>query len=522
MDQKELSLGLEFGSTRIKATLIDRCFIPVAEGSFEWENSYENGVWTYPYSEIIGGMRDCYADLKKNFADKYGVPLTTFGAAGVSGMMHGYIPLGPEDQPLAPFRTWRNTLTGRAASELTGLFGFNIPQRWSIAHLYQAALDGERHLFELRRLATVSVLVHLLLTGEYVAGIGEASGMFPVDPLTNDYDVRMERIFDGLIADRGYPWKLRRVLPRVLCAGELAGRLTPFGAAMLDPSGDLKPGVPFAPPEGDAGTGMVATDSVAARTGNVSAGTSDFAMIVTDRPMGVHREIDVVATPAGLPVAMVHCNNCTSDINAWAGLFGELASALGSRISRNALFELLFTRALEGDPDCGGLMNYNYVSGEGVTGLDAGRPLFTRTPDSRFTLSNFMRTQLLSALATLKIGLDILVNEENIPIDTLRAHGGFFRTREVGQRMLSAAVGAPVSVTATAGEGGPYGMALLASYMLMKEEGETLERFLADRVFANARTVTVTASGEDIAGFAAFLERYKKGLPVERAAAELL
>ena len=522
MEQKELALGLEFGSTRIKATLIDRDHKPVAEGSFGWENRLENGVWTYSYDEITDGMRACYADLKRDFREKCGETLTGPGAMGISGMMHGYIPLDRDLKPLAPFLTWRNTVTGEAAAKLTRLFGFNIPQRWSIAHLYQTVLRGEEHLYKLRRLATVAVYVHEMLTGEFAAGIGEASGMFPIDPATRDYDRRMEEQFDRLIADRGYPWKLRDILPRVLCAGEPAGKLTAKGAALLDPEGDLRAGIPFAPPEGDAGTGMTATNSIAPRTGNVSAGTSDFAMIVTEKPLGVHREIDVVTTPAGLPVAMVHCNNCTSDINAWAGLFGELASASGSDIGKNELFELLFNKALEGEPDGGGLLNYNYLSGEGVTDIDAGRPLFVREPDARLTLANFMRTQLMSALATLKIGLDILTGEEGVRIEKLCAHGGFFRTRGVGQRMLSAAVGVPVSVTETAGEGGPYGMALLASYMLRRRDGETLEDYLADRVFASAETVTVTADERDRAGFAVFLEKYKKGLPVERAAVDKL
>ena len=518
MDFQNTALGLEFGSTRIKAVLIDRANKPIAQGSHEWENQLENGIWTYSMDAIIGGLQHCFQDLKRDVKEKYGETLTTAGAMGISGMMHGYLPLDAAGQPLTAFRTWRNTMTGPAAAELTELFGFNIPQRWSIAHLYQAILNGEEHLPRVARLTTLAGYIHERLTGRAVLGIGEASGVMPVDSAKLDYDEGMIAKFDARIADRGFGWKLRDILPLAMPAGENAGCLTAEGALLLDPSGEFQPGVPFAPPEGDAGTGMAATNSVRARTGNVSAGTSDFAMIVVDHPLNVHREIDMVTTPAGLPVAMVHCNNCTSDINAWVNLFGEFAGLIGAEVSKGDLYVKLFNKALEGDPDCGGLMSYNYFSGEGVTDLDEGRPVFARAENAKMTLANFMRTHLLSALATLKIGLDILTQEENVPIDKLYGHGGYFKTPGVGQRMLSAAVASPVSVMETAGEGGPYGMALLAGYMLWKREGQSLEDYLDQTVFADAVSSTLTADVRDIAGFAAFLERYKNSLPVEKAA----
>ena len=522
MEMKNTVLGIELGSTRIKAVLLDENHSPVASGSHDWENRLENGIWTYTMEDIHTGLRACYADLKRDVKNKFGVTLTTVGAMGVSAMMHGYLPFDKDGNQLAEFRTWRNTITGQAAEELTGLFGFNIPQRWSIAHLYQAILNGEEHLPKLDYLTTLAGYIHWRLTGEKVIGVGEASGMFPIGASGKDYDQAMADKFDTLIAPRGYGWKLRDVLPRVLSAGENAGYLTESGAKFLDPAGDLLPGVPMAPCEGDAGTGMAATNSVRVRTGNVSAGTSDFAMVVVDHPLGVHREIDMVTTPSGAPVAMVHCNNCTSDINAWVNLLDEFAAAIGAPVDRGELFTLLFNKALEGDPDCGGLLSYNYFSGEGVTDLDGGRPLFVRTPDAKFTLANFMRTHLLSALATLKIGLDILTWQEKVPIDKLYGHGGFFKTPDVGQRMLSAAVGAPVSVMETAGEGGPYGMALLAAYLLWKDNGETLEDYLENRVFANAKAAALMADESDIAGFNTFLARYKAALPVEKLAAEVL
>ena len=517
MNLKKTVLGIELGSTRIKAVLIDDKHFPIASGDFEWENQLVNGIWTYSMDAVHSGLQTCFARLKADVKEKYGVELTEVGAIGVSAMMHGYLPFDKEGAQLAEFRTWRNTITGEAAEKLSALFGFNIPQRWSIAHLYQAILNGEEHVKDIAYLTTLAGYIHWRLTGEKLMGVGEASGMFPIDSGKLDYDEDMVRKFGALTGI-----DLRAILPRVLPAGARAGVLTEEGARFLDPDGRLKSGIPVAPCEGDAGTGMVATDSVRVRTGNVSAGTSDFAMIVTDKPLGVHREIDMVTTPDGLPVAMVHCNNCTSDINAWVSLFSEFCALMGFETNRGELFTRLFRIALEGDADCGGLLSYNYFSGEGVTDLDEGRPVFARTPDARFTLANFMRTHLLSALATLKIGLDILTQTERVEIDKLYGHGGFFKTPEVGQRMLSAAVGAPVSVMETAGEGGPYGMALLAAYMLWRDAGESLPDYLDGKVFAGAASSTLTADEADRAGFTAFLERYKRALPVERCAVEVM
>ncbi|MBR7074795.1 MAG: FGGY-family carbohydrate kinase [Oscillospiraceae bacterium] len=517
MDFTKTALGIELGSTRIKAVLIDEKHIPIASGDFEWENQLVDGIWTYSMDMVRTGVQSCFAALKADVRAKFGAELDTVGAIGVSAMMHGYLPFDKDGKQLAEFRTWRNTITGEAAEKLTALFGFNIPQRWSIAHLYQAMLNGEEHVKDIAYLTTLAGYIHWILTGEKLMGVGEASGMFPIDSETLDYDEGMLQKFKTLTG-----MDLRSILPKVLPAGAKAGTLTEAGALFLDPTGAFKPGVPAAPCEGDAGTGMAATNSVRVRTGNVSAGTSDFAMIVTDKKLGVHREIDMVTTPDGLPVAMVHCNNCTSDINAWVNLFSEFCELMGVEANKGELFTKLFQKALEGEADCGGLLSYNYFSGEGVTDLDEGRPLFARMPNARFTLANFMRTHLLSALATLKIGLDILTRTEQVPIDKLYGHGGFFKTPEVGQRMLSAAVGAPVSVMETAGEGGPYGMALLAGYMLWKGEGETLPDYLDSKVFAGAEATTLMAEEKDTAGFNRFLERYKQALPMERKAAELL
>lgn len=517
IDLEKTVLGIELGSTRIKAVLIDEKHIPIAQGDYEWENQFVNGVWTYSMDAVHTGIQACFAGLKADVKAKFDTELATVGAIGVSAMMHGYLPFDKEGRQLAEFRTWRNTTTGEAAAELTELFGFNIPQRWSIAHLYQAILNGEEHVKDIAFLTTLAGYIHWRLTGEKVMGIGEASGMFPIDSEKLDYDEGMIQKFKALTGV-----DLRAILPKVLLAGECGGTLTAVGAAFLDPSGTLKPGIPLAPCEGDAGTGMAATNAVRVRTGNVSAGTSDFAMIVTDKPLGVHREIDMVTTPTGLPVAMVHCSNCTSDINAWISLLAEYAEMLGVSVDKSELFVRLFNKALEGDTDCGGLLSFNYFSGEGVTALDKGRPVFARMPNAKFTLANFMRAHLLSALATLKIGLDILTQTEKVEIEKLCGHGGFFKTPGVGQRMLSAAVGAPVSVMETAGEGGPYGMALLAAYMLWRDEGETLEDYLDSKVFADAKSTTLMAEASDIAGFSIFLSRYKKALPMERCATEVL
>ncbi len=517
MTFKNCVLGIELGSTRVKAVLLDEKRLPAASGSCEWENRLENGIWTYALEDAHASLQKCYADLKKNVYEKYGTVLTEVGAIGISGMMHGYLAFDANDNLLCPFRTWRNTITAEASEILTDLLGVHIPQRWSIAYLYQAVLHEESHLPSLAHLNTLSGYIHYRLTGKRVLGIGDASGMFPVDSTALDYNGEMLEKTEKLLAAKHYPWVLRDILPTVLPAGADAGVLTPEGAAFLDPAGDLKPGIPMAPPEGDAGTGMTAVNAVAVRTGNVSAGTSIFAMVVTDKPLGLHKEIDMVATPAGLPVAMVHCNNCTSDINAWVNLFGEFAEAAGIAMDKDTLYPLLFGKALEGEGDCGGLVSYNYYSGEHITGMSEGRPVFARMENAAMTLANFMRTHLYSALASLCVGLDMLT-EENVTINSLCGHGGFFKVPGVGQRFLSAAARTPVTVMESAGEGGPYGMALLTSYMLTADKGESLEDFLAKKVFADVPMTTQMADEADIAGFGTFLARYKAGLAIEDAA----
>jgi len=510
-------LGIEFGSTRIKAVLIDDEHKPVAEGAHEWENRFENGVWTYSLEDIHTGLKRCYADLKKNVREKYGIGLKRFASMGFSGMMHGYMVFDKNGELMVPFRTWRNTITGEAADILTRELDFNIPQRWSIAHLYQAVLNGEAHVGKIDFLSTLAVYIHYLMTGKRVAGTGEASGMFPIDPATGDYDKKMIDTFDRLVADKGYPWKLKDILPAVLKAGEAAGTLTEKGARFLDESGELEAGIPLCPPEGDAGTGMTATNSVAVRTGNVSAGTSIFAMVVLEKTLSkVYPIIDIVTTPDGSPVGMVHCNNCTSDINAWVNLLAEAIEANGGTVDKGRLYVTLFNKALEGDPDCGGLVSYNYLSGESVTGLDAGRPMFVRKPDAKFNLANFMRTHIYSAFATLKTGCDVMIKDEGVRVDTLYGHGGIFKTKGVAQGILAAALNSPVSVMETAGEGGAWGMALLAAYMINKEEGESLEAYLSSRVFAGMKGETVKPDAKLVKGFDDFEELYLKGLAAER------
>ena len=516
-------LGIEFGSTRIKAVLIGEDHMPIASGSHEWENRYENGVWTYSLDDIWTGLQDSFLKLSRDVLEKYATPLKTIGAIGFSGMMHGYLAFDKEDHLLVPFRTWRNTSTGQASQELNGLFQFNIPQRWSIAHLYQATLNQEPHVRDIAFLTTLAGYVHWKLTGQKVLGVGEASGMFAIDSQTNDYDARMVGLFNKRIEPEAFPWKLLDILPQVLVAGDAAGVLTAKGARLLDPSGQLQAGIPLCPPEGDAGTGMVATNSVAERTGNVSAGTSVFAMIVLEKALSkVYPEIDMVTTPTGKPVAMVHCNNCSSDLNAWIGLFREFTHALGVEVGSSRLFEILYQKALEGDADCGDLLAYNYLSGEHITHFEEGRPLFVRTPESRFTLANFMRVHLFSSLGALKIGLDILFEQEHVKIDQILGHGGFFKTKEVGQKIMAAAMNVPVSVMETAGEGGAWGIALLASYMLNKAENEPLDTWLSSRVFAGENGTTMAPDQKDAEGFATFMERYKKGLVIERAAVDAL
>ncbi len=514
-------LGIELGSTRIKAGLIGEDHMPLASGSHEWENQYENGVWTYSLDAIWKGLQESYQNLNKDVSEKYGVTLKTVGSIGFSAMMHGYMAFDKEGKLLVPFRTWRNTMTGQAAEKLTDLFQFNIPQRWSIAHLYQALLNKESHVKDISHQTTLAGYVHWKLTGQKVLGIGEASGMFPIDSKINDYDARMLELFNGQLKAENLPWKLQDILPKVLVAGDAAGVLTEEGAKLLDPSGQLQAGVPLCPPEGDAGTGMVATNSVAERTGNVSAGTSVFAMIVLEKALSkLYPEIDMVTTPTGKPVAMVHANNCTSDLNAWVDLFKEFTETLGVEISESKLFEMLFKKSLEGDMDGGGLLAYNYFSGESITNFEEGRPLFVRTPESRFTLANFMRVHLFSALGTLKLGMDILFEQEKVKIDQLLGHGGFFKTKDVGQKMMAAAMNVPVSVMETAGEGGAWGIALLASYMLHKTENQPLETYLSEKVFAGEKGSTIAPDQKDVDGFSTFMERYKAGLGIERAAVE--
>ena len=470
--------------------------------------------------DVWAGLQDAYARLKADVAARYGVELTRVAAMGFSAMMHGYMALDRDDQLLVPFRTWRNTITGQAAEALTQRFRFNIPQRWSIAHLYQAMLNGEKHVKDIAYLTTLAGYVHYKLTGRKVLGVGEASGMFPIDSAKCDYDEGMMASFDTLAAEGGYPWKLRDILPGVLCAGEEAGTLTAEGAKLLDPTGALQAGIPLCPPEGDAGTGMTATNAVAERTGNVSAGTSVFAMIVLERALSkVYPEIDMVTTPTGKPVAMVHCNNCTNEINAWAQVFRGLLTALGRTPDMNALYTAMFQSAVEGAADAGGLVLYNYLSGEPITGLEEGRPLLVRAPEAVLDFANFMRAQLYSALATLKLGMDILAGE-HVALDRLLGHGGFFKTPVVGQRIMAAAAGAPVSVMETAGEGGPWGMALLAAYLVRRTGGQTLEDYLDKAVFAGQPVTTLLPQADDVEGFNAFIRRYSAGLAVERSAVE--
>lgn len=501
-------LGVELGSTRIKAMAVDGACRPVSSGDNTWSARLENGVWTYGLDEVWAGLRNALSQVEGR---------ENLVAAGVSAMMHGYLAFDRDWNLLVPFRTWQNTMTGPAAAELTERFGFNIPQRWSVAHLYQAILYCEEHVDRIAHITTLAGYVHHALTGVNAVGIGEASGMFPIDSVRLNYDAGMLEEFDRLAASHGVPWMhLRDLLPDVLPAGEPAGTLTAEGSALL--GGLLLPGLPFAPPEGDAGTGMVATNAVAPRTGNVSGGTSIFSMVVLERPLEqIHEEIDLVTTPAGRPVAMVHCNNCTSDTNAWAGVLGEAARLFGADPGPGELFTKLYEKSLEGEPDCGGLFVCNYVAGESVTHMDAGRPLVARRPERTFNLANFFRAQLYSTMATLKIGMDILTRER-VAIDSLTGHGGLFKTPAVGQRYLAAACNAPVTCMETAGEGGPWGMALLAAFMMEKGPGETLENYLARRVFTDTHCTTELPRPEDVDGFNTFLAQYKLGLAVELAA----
>ncbi len=512
-------LGIEFGSTRIKAVLVDEENKPIAQGSHTWENQLIDGLWTYSIQAIWEGLQDCYASLRQNVKEQYGIEITRLAAIGISAMMHGYMPFGEDDKILVPFRTWRNTNTGQAAEELSKLFNFNIPLRWSISHLYQAILNGESHVNSIKYLTTLAGYIHWQLTGKKVLGIGDASGMIPIDPETKQFDASMIEKFEKLIAPKHLSWHLTDILPKVLLAGEDAGTLTEEGAKLLDVSGHLQAGPPLCPPEGDAGTGMAATNAVKVRTGNVSAGTSSFSMIVLEKNLSKpYSVIDIVTTPDGLPVAMVHCNNCTSEINAWVNIFDEYAKMLGIKQKTNELYTRLFNVALEGDADCGGLLSYNYVSGEPVAGLADGRPLFVRAANDKFTLANFMRTQLYAAVGVLKIGNDILFKDEKITVDRITGHGGYFTTKGVGQRILAAALNSPISVMETAGEGGAWGIALLASYCIHRQQGQSLPDFLDERVFAGNTGTEISPTPEDVAGFDAYIKAYKQGLEIEKAA----
>ena len=515
------ALGIEFGSTRIKAVLVDANNAPIASGSYDWENRLENGIWTYHLEDIHAGLQGSYKALAEDVKEKYGVELTSVGALGVSAMMHGYMPFNKAGELLVPFRTWRNNITAQASEELMELFQYNIPQRWSIAHLYQAILNKEEHVKDIDFMCTLEAYVHWQLTGKRIQGIGDAAGMFPVDPVTKDYNEEMVQKFDKLVEPYGFPWKLRDIMPEAKVAGEAAGCLTEAGARLLDPSGKLQAGIPMCPPEGDAGTGMVATNSVGQRTGNVSAGTSVFAMIVLEKELSrPYKEIDMVTTPAGDLVAMAHSNNCTSDLNAWVNVFKEFAEAMGMEVDMNKLFGTLYNKAMEGDADCGGLLSYCYFSGEHMTGFEEGRPLFARSPESRFTLANFMRTNLYTCLGAMRVGLNLLLEKEHVKIDRLLGHGGLFKTKGVGQQILADAVNAPVSVMETAGEGGAWGIALLASYLINKEEGEALEDYLDNKVFAGNEGSTLDPDPAGVEGFNVFMERYMKGLEIERAAVD--
>lgn len=514
-------LGIEFGSTRIKAVLVDEENRPIAQGSHEWENQLVNGLWTYTLESIWFGLQDCYRDLRANVRELYDVEIETLAAIGVSAMMHGYMPFDSKGEMLAPFRTWRNTNTGRAAAELSELFVYNIPLRWSISHLYQAILDGEEHVKDIDFLTTLAGYIHWQLTGEKVLGIGDESGMLPIDPDTENYSEAMIGKFNDLVAPRGFSWKLSDILPKVLLAGEKAGTLTDEGAGRLDISGHLKGGIPMCPPEGDAGTGMVATNAVKQRTGNVSAGTSSFSMIVLEKELSKPYEmIDMVTTPDGSLVAMVHCNNCTSDLNAWVGLFREYTELLGLPVDMNEIYGKLYNNALAGDPDCGGLVSFNYFSGEPVTGLAEGRPLFVRSVGDRFNLANLMRAHLHASVAVLKIGNDILFNEEKVKVDRITGHGGLFKTKGVGQTILAAAINSPISVMETAGEGGAWGMALLASFLVNNSGERTLADYLETEVFAGDAGVKITPSAEDVEGFNRYIKNYIECLPIEKAAVE--
>lgn len=516
-------IGIELGSTRIKTVLIDADNTPIASGSHDWENSYINNVWTYSIDDIWKGVQSSYRKMAGNVKEEFGVTIQTTGAIGFSGMMHGYMVFDRNENLLTPFRTWRNNITGQASEALTKLFNYPIPQRWSIAHLYQAILNEEEHISEISYMTTLAGYIHWKLTGQKVLGIGEASGVFPIELKTNHFNSQMIEQFNQQISSLNLSWRLENILPSVLVAGERAGELSEEGAQLLDVTGQLQPGIPLCPPEGDAGTGMVATNSVSPRTGNVSAGTSVFAMIVLEKELSkVYPEIDLVTTPAGQLVAMAHSNNCTSDYDAWISLFGQAVKALGMDVDKPKLYDTLLGMALQGDPDCGGLLSYGYISGEHITHFEEGCPLFVRSSNSNFNLANFMRVNLFTALGALKTGLDILLKEEAVKVDEILGHGGFFKTKEVGQRIMAAAVNVPVSIMETAGEGGAWGIALLASYMVNREENESLVDFLKQKVFDGKMGDSMAPDPAGVAGFNEFMKRYNQGLAIERAAVDNL
>lgn len=512
-------LGIEFGSTRIKAVLIDQENKPIAQGAHEWENQFVDGLWTYSIDAVWNGLQDCYANLCAEVQKLYDTKIETLAAIGISAMMHGYMAFNEQEEILVPFRTWRNTNTGKAAAELSQLFNYNIPLRWSISHIYQAILNGEEHVKDIKYLTTLAGYIHWQLTGEFVLGVGDASGMIPVDPQTKTYDAEMVEKFDKLVAPYGYSWNLLGILPKSLVAGECAGALTEKGAKALDPTGTLKAGIPFCPPEGDAGTGMAATNAVKVGTGNVSAGTSSFSMIVVEKVLSQpYEELDMVTTPDGSLVAMVHCNNCTGDLNAWISLFKQYQELMGFPVDMNEIYGKLYNHALTGDADCGGLISYNYISGEPLTGLAEGRPLFVRSANDKFTLANFMRAHLYASIGVLKVGNDILFNKEKIRVDRITGHGGLFKTKGVGQRILAAAINSPISVMETAGEGGAWGIALLAGFLVNNPDKKNLADYLEEVVFAGNTGTEIAPTPEDVAGFNAWIENYKRGLPIEQAA----
>ncbi|GDZ62375.1 ATPase [Bifidobacteriaceae bacterium MCC01998] len=515
------SLGIEFGSTRIKAVLIDDTYTTIAAGDYGWASHLEDGLWSYSQEEIWTGLQTAYAALAEDVENAYGEKLTRVGRIGFSAMMHGYLAFGKDGELLVPFRTWQNTNTSEAHEKLSELFQYNIPERWSIAHLYQAVLNNEEHIGKVDFFTTLAGYVHWKLTGKKVLGVGDASGMFPIDPTTHTYETEFIEKFNAIPEVAAQPWKLADLLPEPLVAGTPAGMLTEEGAKLLDPTGTLQPGITFAPPEGDAGTGMVATNSVRVRTGNVSAGTSIFAMVVLERKLErLHPEVDLVTTPAGDLAGMSHANNFTSDLNAWVGLFGQFAAAIGTPVDAGTLYGTLFRAAIADDVDsnCGGLINYPFRSGEFLAGLPEGRPLFARGPEARMSLGNFMRAQLFSAFSPVKIGMDVMTKDEGVAVDSLVGHGGIFTTPKVAQKILAAAFDTPIKVMSTAAEGGAWGMAVLADYLWHADQ--PLDEFLDARVFADAASTTENPDEGDVAGFEEFFDRFRKGLPIEHVAIE--